>query len=576
MKTAHHSGSVTSFPPLFGVRRELQFPPLERFDFAAADGAGLCLHHTSGGTRGPVVMSPGTAMTALSYCIDSVPCNLAEFLVAKGFDLWLFDWRTSPLLAAHEEPYTLDDVARYDWPAAISQVQELTGAKQVAVMAHCLSSPCLLLSLVRGYLDRSCISSIVASQVALNLTMTPVGKAKLQTRLDKLLPGGEMMHQKVSHLTGQMADWAISILARILPKSYSCDNRACYRHSATFGDLIFHSRVNSATHAMMGDLIPECLTGFLKDVAIWARRDSILTEKDKQNLETLRLPIHFISGSENRMFVPKGTELSYNLLCEANGSDTYTRTVYDQFGHLDCLVGADAAQIIWPDTAAALDIKNGSSRSGTALPTDQATRPIGLNFQETMSGGFTLGEVDSTAGDQKGKAAGNILSMHANISIQDLDRFISDPTHVGQLSGSLDYPPFGANIRSKAGIFNLFSPTNDPKLKLMVYEMAFEHQGQDYYLAGKKEVRDAPIHDAWTATTTLLVQLYEGTDKSGPIVGAGILTLGALELVKMISTFRILNAPSAAKAADAIMKFGRFFLGQLWETYGKHSANAGQ
>jgi hypothetical protein len=576
MTADNRSNVITSFPPLFGVRRELQFPPLERFDFAAGDGAGLCLHHTSGGTRGPVIMSPGTAMTALSYCIDSVPCNLAEFLVARGFDLWLFDWRTSPLLAAHEEPYTLDDVARYDWPAAVSQVRALTGANQVAVMAHCLSSPCLMLSLVRGYLDRASISTIVASQVALNLTMTPIGKAKLQTRLDKLLPGGEMMHQKLSRLSGQMADWAISILARILPKSYSCDNRVCYRHSATFGDLILHSRVNPTTHAMMGDLIPECLTGFLKDVAIWARRDSILTHEDKENLERLRLPIHFISGSENRMFVPKGTELSYNLLCEANGSDTYTRTVYDQFGHLDCLVGDDAAKIIWPDTAAALDVKDSPSRAGTAPQKDQVIRPMGLNFQETMSGGFTLDEVDPTAGDQKGKAAGNILSMHANISIKDLDRFIADPTHVGQLSGTLDYPAFGTSIPSTSGIFNLFSPTDDPKLKLMVYETAFEHQGQDYYLAGKKEVRDAPIHDAWKATTTLFVQLYEGTDKSGPIVGAGILTLGALELVKMIATFRVLNAPAAAEAADALMKFGRFFLGQLWETYGKHSANAGQ
>ena len=43
---------VTSLPPLFGERRELAHPPLERIDIAAADGARLCLHHTSGGTRG--------------------------------------------------------------------------------------------------------------------------------------------------------------------------------------------------------------------------------------------------------------------------------------------------------------------------------------------------------------------------------------------------------------------------------------------------------------------------------------------------------------------------------------------
>jgi pimeloyl-ACP methyl ester carboxylesterase len=569
MTADNRSNAISSFPPLFGVRRELKCPPLERIDFAAADGAGLCLHHTSGGGRGPVILSPGTAMTALSYCLDTVPCNLAEFLVAKGFDLWLFDWRTSPLLAAHEQPYTLDDVARYDWPAAVSEVRRQTGKDQVAVMAHCLSSPCFMLSLVRGYLDREHVSTFVASQVGLNLTMTPVGKLKLQTRLDRLLPGGEMMHQKPSHLSGQMSDLAISVLARLLPKSYSCDNRACYRHSASFGDLIQHSRVNPATHAMMGELIPECLTGFLKDVAVWGRKDNVLADEDRGHLSRLQLPIQLISGGENRMFVPKSTELTYEMLCEANGPANYKRTVYDGFGHLDCFVGDDACEAIWPDIAAALGgLKPEALRIQQQVATKEGGE-LGITFRETMAGGFALDEADPAAGDEKGKRAGTILAMQATISIQDLDRFIDDPDHVGQLNGTIDYPPFGENIPSKGGVFNLFSPTDNPQLKLMVYEMAFEQGGQDYYLAGKKEVKNDPIFDLWKATTTLFTQLHRGSDKSGPVIGAGILTLGAADLVKMISTMRALNAASTTKAANAVMKFGSFFLGELWNTYCK-------
>ena len=63
--------------------------------------------------------------------------------------------------------------------------------------------------------------------------------------------------------------------------------------------------------------------------------------------------------------------------------------------------------------------------------------------------------------------------------------------------------------------------------------------------------------------------LHQGQDKTGPIVGAGILTLGALDLMKMVSTMMALNAPSPAEAAKALMNFGRFFLGQLWDTYGR-------
>jgi cholesterol oxidase len=294
-------------------------------------------------------------MTALTYCIDTVPQNIVEFLVARGFDVWLLDWRTSPLLDAHERPYTLDAVARYDWPAGIAEVRRRTGQRQVSVLAHCLSSPCLMLGLARRYVEREHVSAFVASQVGLHLRMTAVGTIKLQTRLEKLMPRGEMMHQKPAETNGQLADMAVGILSHLLPKSYSCDNPVCPRHSATFGDLILHSRVNPPTHALMGELVPECLTAFLKDVAIWARRDTILTSEDAQHLDRLRLPIHLISGSENRMFVPASTARTYELLCQANGTDQYTRTVYDGFGHLDCYIGAAAAESVWPDIARALE-----------------------------------------------------------------------------------------------------------------------------------------------------------------------------------------------------------------------------
>ncbi|MGC1995995.1 MAG: hypothetical protein WA704_18930 [Pseudolabrys sp.] len=343
--------AISSYPPLFGERRQLAFPTLERIDFPARDGSTLCFHHTSGGSRGTVVLTPGTAMTALTYCLDSVPLNIVEFLVARGLDVWLLDWRTSPLLEAHKSPYTLDDVARYDWPAAIELVRKKTGQRQVSVLAHCLSSPTFLLSMVRGYLSSDSIRAMVASQVALHLRFTPVGTAKVKLHLDRLLPSNDMVHQRPQNKDSNLADIAASFMSLILPTTFSCNNRACYRHVATFGELILHSRIDSETHAIMGDLVPECLTAFLKDVAAWGRKDSILTEKDLDHLDRLQLPIHFISGSENRMFVPESTEASWRFLSEANDESYYRRTVYQGFGHLDCYFGHGASEQIWPDIA---------------------------------------------------------------------------------------------------------------------------------------------------------------------------------------------------------------------------------
>ena len=93
-------------------------------------------------------------------------------------------------------------------------------------------------------------------------------------------------------------------------------------------------------------------------------------------------------------------------------------------------------------------------------------------------------------------------------------------------------------------MFKLFAPGNEPKLAWMVDQLALRHDGKPYYLAGKKEVRVASIFKMWSATTTLYTRLHEGSDATGPVVGAGVLTLGIGDLLKLLSTFHATNAAS--------------------------------
>jgi hypothetical protein len=200
--------------------------------------------------------------------------------------------------------------------------------------------------------------------------------------------------------------------------------------------------------------------------------------------------------------------------------------------------------------------------------TDMANQTPGFTFREKMSGGFALGETDPEAGAQLGNSAGNVFTMHGTINIDDLARFMSDPGHAGSITGSIDFAPLGAGLPSTAGVFNLFSPTGDPTMKYMVYELGFNaSSGQPYYMAGEKKVKDAPVTDMWKATTTLSTQLHQGTDKSGPVVGAGILSLSVPDLLAMIPTMHATNTSSPAEAAETVARFGRFFLGELWDTY---------
>ena len=196
---------------------------------------------------------------------------------------------------------------------------------------------------------------------------------------------------------------------------------------------------------------------------------------------------------------------------------------------------------------------------------------LGIQFKETMAGGFCLGTDEPKQGNSLGNQKGFELAMHAQVDIDDMQHFVDEPNHQGRLSGSVDFSPMGQGMMAHTGVFNLFYLDAQPDTKLMVYELGFTHQGQEYYLAGKKEVRDDPGFDLWTDTTTLFTQLHQGTDKNGPVVGAGILRLGVRDLLKLISTVTVINAQSTTDKAATIAKFGQFFMGELWDSYVKNS-----
>lgn len=201
--------------------------------------------------------------------------------------------------------------------------------------------------------------------------------------------------------------------------------------------------------------------------------------------------------------------------------------------------------------------------------TKMKNQPLGIRFRETMAGGFALGETDPRAGKKRGEAAGTELAMHATVTIRDIERFTADPEHAGELIGNIDFPPFGTGIPAKSGRFNLFSPTDDPAMKYMVYELGFERAGKSYYLAGHKEVKDDPGFDLWSDTTTLYTTLHEGEDADGPVVGAGVLSLGVGDLMKLAAGMTVLNAEGVKDSAETLARFGRFFMGELWDSYVK-------
>ena len=156
--------------------------------------------------------------------------------------------------------------------------------------------------------------------------------------------------------------------------------------------------------------------------------------------------------------------------------------------------------------------------------------------------------------------------MHASVHIPNIDAFLEDPNHAGELSGKINYPPFGQTLHSTGGVFNLFSPTDANNTKHMIYELALSSASGPLYFAGHKVVRQDEGLDLWSDTTTLYSRLYRGADKSGEIIGAGVLRLGVRDLMRLLSTLRATIDGSATN----VLKFGKMFFGELWDIYAPH------
>jgi cholesterol oxidase len=76
------------------------------------------------------------------------------------------------------------------------------------------------------------------------------------------------------------------------------------------------------------------------------------------NLDAYRMPISFMTGEHNRMFVPEGLQQTYDKLRGAHGPDLYNHHVFENYAHLDCWLGTNAERDVFPTALAELERHN--------------------------------------------------------------------------------------------------------------------------------------------------------------------------------------------------------------------------
>src|SRR4051794_29563679 len=148
----------------------------------AGEGLPLPLAPVNGprpATRGPVLVVHGAGVRANLFR-PPVRETFVDALLAAGWDVWLLNWRASIDLAPNE--WTLDQAARYDHPAAVRAVCDLTGSPTLRAVVHCQGSTSFVMSAVAGLVPQ--VTAVVSNAVSLH----PVIPRWSRTKISRAVP----------------------------------------------------------------------------------------------------------------------------------------------------------------------------------------------------------------------------------------------------------------------------------------------------------------------------------------------------------------------------------------------------
>lgn len=201
----------------------------------------------------------------------------------------------------------------------------------------------------------------------------------------------------------------------------------------------------------------------------------------------------------------------------------------------------------------------------------QATKTT-FEFTEEMKGYLSQNAQAFADGYDQGKQEGHHFMFHLTIRTEDLDDFVTADAHECAAIGYVESDLIGGRREVEKGVFNLFVDSADKNRRQMLYRLFFTtSEGKKLTLSGAKQIQDNPGLDIWADTTTLFTNLFSGhvdaaKEPKAKTYATGILHIEPADFAVQLTTFKTSAGTLPAKAS-AFEKFGKYFLGSLWEVY---------
>jgi cholesterol oxidase len=320
-------------------------------DDRLGDDAFLRLTRYRAGTKGPLIMATGFGMSSHSFLASTIEQNLTEFLADQGYDIWLFDYRAGIDLPSSRSEFTIDDIARVDWPTAVAKVLEVTGRDDLQAFGHCVGSGSLQMAILAGLQG---IRTAVCAQFPLHPSTSVFNQVKARLHTPgafRALGVGGLSPDIRRSAPDELLDLGLRTLP--LPAEEHCGQAVCRWINAIYGCTHRHAQLNDATHRALNEMFGFGNIDSLQHLSLMMRRGLAVTHTGGMDyfLHPERIAgtrLLLLQGSQNYIFHPVGSLKTLRWLRDCNPGGDYQREVLQGYAHLDAIIGSRAATDVYP------------------------------------------------------------------------------------------------------------------------------------------------------------------------------------------------------------------------------------
>lgn len=322
---------------------------------AAGDGLPLTLLRVRGRhdpTREPVLLVHGAGVRAEIFR-PPTSRTLVDALLDAGWDVWLLNWRAS--IDLDPVPWTLDDAAAHDHPAAVRYISRFTGSPALRAIIHCQGSTSFAMAAAAGLLPE--VTTIVSNAVSFHPVVPAFSRVKLRVLRPLLGPltpylnpaWGDSPDSVFAHLTRGL----ISLTHR------ECSNPVCRMVSFTYGSgrpaLWSHANLDEATHEWLRGEFAQVPMSFFAQMDACVRAGHMVSVSTRPGLPAAygEAPPQtdarwvLFAGRDNRCFLPDSQARTFAWL-DALQPGRHALHILDGYGHLDLFLGQRAHRDVFP------------------------------------------------------------------------------------------------------------------------------------------------------------------------------------------------------------------------------------